>query len=82
MYCNCEIAHPILQKGLPFYVTLKIISIYKMIPFKGTIDLPTKFDLMPLFRCHFRLNPMIAIRFRPDSISIQGPAGDVVGLNA
>ena len=51
---------------------------YKMIPFKGTIDLSTKFDLMPLFRCHFRLNPMIAIRFRPDSISIQGPAGDVV----
>ena len=49
-----------------------------MIPFKGTIDLSTKFDLMPLFRCHFRLNPMIAIRFRPDSISIQGPAGDVV----
>ena len=38
----------------------------------------TKFDLMPLFRCHFRLNLMIAIRFRPDSISIQGPAGDVV----
>ena len=33
---------------------------------------------MPLFRCQFRLNPMIAIRFRPDSISIQGPAGDVV----
>ena len=52
--------------------------LYKMIPFKGTIDLSTKFDLMPLFRCHFRLNPMIAIRFRPDSISIQGPAGDVV----
>ena len=49
-----------------------------MLPFKGTIDLSTKFDLMPLFRCHFRLNPMIAIRFRPDSISIQGPAGDVV----
>ena len=49
-----------------------------MLPFKGTIDLLTKFDLMPLFRCHFRLNPMIAIRFRPDSISIQGPAGDVV----
>ena len=49
-----------------------------MIPFKGTIDLSTKFDLMPLFRCHFILNPMIAIRFRPDSISIQGPAGDVV----
>ena len=49
-----------------------------MIPFKGTIDLSTKFDLMPSFRCHFRLNPMIAIRFRPDSISIQGPAGDVV----
>ena len=49
-----------------------------MIPFEGTIDLSTKFDLMPLFRCHFRLNPMIAIRFRPDSISIQGPAGDVV----
>ena len=44
-----------------------------MIPFKGTIDLSTKFDLMSLFRCHFRLNPMIAIRF-----SIQGPAGDVV----
>ena len=52
--------------------------LYKMIPFKGTTDLSTKFDLMPLFRCHFRLNPMIAIRFRPDSISIQGPAGDVV----
>ena len=51
---------------------------YKMIPFKGTIDVSTKFDLMPLFRCHFRLNPMIAIRFRPDLISIQGPAGDVV----
>ena len=49
-----------------------------MLPFKGTIDLLTKFDLMPLFRCHFRLNPMIAIRFRSDSISIQGPAGDVV----
>ena len=49
-----------------------------MIPFKGTIDLSTKFDLMPLFRCHFRLNPMIAIKFRPDSISIQGPASDVV----
>ena len=49
-----------------------------MLPFKGTIDLSTKFDLMPLFRCHFRLNPMIAIRFRPDSISIQGPAGHVV----
>ena len=49
-----------------------------MIPFKGTIDLSTKFDLKPLFRCHFILNPMIAIRFRPDSISIQGPAGDVV----
>ena len=52
-----------------------------MIPFKGTIDLSTKFDLMPLFRCHFRLNPMIAIRFRPDSISIQSPAGDVVTKN-
>ena len=38
----------------------------------------TKFNLMPLFRCHFKLNPMIAIGFRPDSISIQGPAGDVV----
>ena len=49
-----------------------------MIPFKGTIDLSTKFDLMPLLRCHFRLNPMIAVRFRPDSISIQGPAGDVL----
>ena len=49
-----------------------------MLPFKGTIDLLTKFDLIPLFRCHFRLNPLIAIRFRPDSISIQGPAGDVV----
>ena len=49
-----------------------------MIPFKATIDLSTKFDLMPLFRCHSRLNPMIAIRFRPDSIGIKGPAGDVV----
>ena len=49
-----------------------------MLPFKGNIDLSTKFDLMPLFRYHFRLNPMIAIRFRPDLISIQGPAGDVV----
>ena len=49
-----------------------------MLPFKRTIDLLTKFDLMPLFRCHFRLNPMIAIRVRPDSISIQGPASDVV----
>ena len=55
--------------------------LYKVIPFKGTIDLSTKFDLMPLFRCHFRLNPMIAIRFRPDLISIQGPAGDVVNNN-
>ena len=55
--------------------------LYKIIPFKGAIDLSTKFDLMPLFRCHFRLNPMIAIRFRPDSISIQGPAGDVVTKN-
>ena len=53
---------------------------YKMIPFKGTIDLSTKFDLMPLFRCHFRLNPMIANRFRPDSISIQGPAGNKSGV--
>ena len=53
------------------------MCLYKMIPFKGTIDLSTKFDLMPLFRCHFRLNPMIAIRFRPDSISIQGPAGEL-----
>ena len=52
-----------------------------MIPFKGTIDLSTKFDLMPFFRCHFRLNPMIAIRFGPDSISMQGPAGDVVTKN-
>ena len=51
--------------------------LYKMIPFKGTIDLSTRFDLMLLFRCHFRLNPMIVIRFRPDSISIQGPAGEV-----
>ena len=41
-----------------------------MLPFKGTIDLLTKFDLMPSLRCNFRLNPMIAIRFRPDSISI------------
>ena len=49
-----------------------------MILFKGTIDLSTKFDLISLFRCHFRLNPMIAIRFRPDMISIQRPAGDVV----
>ena len=56
-------------------------NVYKMIPFKETIDLPTKFDLMPSFRCHFRLNPMIAIRFRPDSISIQGPAGDVNAKN-
>ena len=55
--------------------------LYKMIPFKGTIDLSTKFDLMPLFRRHFRLNPMIAIGFRPDSISIQGPADDVVTKN-
>ena len=55
--------------------------LYKMKPFKGTIDLSTKFDLMPLFRCHFRLNPMIAIRFRPDSICIQGTAGDVVTKN-
>ena len=47
-------------------------------PFKGAIDLSTKFDLMPLFRCHFRVNPMITIRFRPDLISIQGLAGDVV----
>ena len=54
---------------------------YKMIPFKGTIDLSTKFDLMSLSRCHFRLNPMIAIRFRPDSISIQGLAGVVVIKN-
>ena len=38
----------------------------------------TKFNLMPLFRCDFKLNPMIAIGFGPDSISIQGPAGDVV----
>ena len=52
-----------------------------MIPFEGTINLSTKFDLMPLFWCHFRLNPMIAIRFRPDLISIQGPAGDVVTKN-
>ena len=52
--------------------------LYKMIPFIGTIDLSIKFDLLPFFSCHFRLNPMIAIRFRPDSISIQGPAGDVV----
>ena len=52
-----------------------------MIPFKGTIDLSTKFDLMPLFRYHFRLNPRIAIRFRPDSISIQGPAGEVNAKN-
>ena len=51
-------------------------------PFKGAIYLSTKFDLMPLLRCHFRLNPMIAIRFRPDSISIQGPAGDVVTKNS
>ena len=50
-------------------------------PFKGAIYLSTKFDLMPLLRCHFRLNPMIAIRFRPDSISIEGPAGDVVTKN-
>ena len=55
--------------------------LYKMIPFNGTIDLSTKFDLMPLFRCHFRLNPMIAIRFGPDSISIQGPAGEVNAKN-
>ena len=27
--------------------------LYKMIPFKGSIDLSTKFDLMPLFRCHY-----------------------------
>ena len=52
--------------------------LYKMIPFKGTINLSTKFDLMPLIRCHFRLNRMIAIRFRPDLNSIQGPADDVV----
>ena len=52
-----------------------------MIPFKGTLDLSTKFDLMLLFRCHFMLNPMIAIRFRPDSISIQGPAGAVNAKN-
>ena len=52
-----------------------------MLPFKGTIDLSTEFDLMPLFRCHFRLNKMIAIRFRPDSIIIQGPAGDVITKN-
>ena len=50
-------------------------------PFKGTIDLSIKFDLMPLLRCHFRLNPMTVIRFRPDSISIQGPAGDVITKN-
>ena len=67
-----------LERLTILYIGDKIISIYKMIPFKGNIDLSTKFDLMPLFRCHFRLNPMIAIRFRPDSISIQGPADDVV----
>ena len=52
-----------------------------MLPFKGVINLSTKFDIIPLFRCHFRLNPMIAIKFKADSICIQGPAGDVLTKN-